>query len=733
MQVRMILAGLCAGALAGCSAGGVGGHGPSIQAAAKAETSVQPAPVRYAAAGTVDAPDNGSLVQLDRDTQPVRRGASTWYPVSLSERHALRAIASGQLVVDVPGEAPVRLQYDRHVEHADGNWTWIGHVAGEAGREAILTFGPKAAFATIPDGAGSLQLTMARGRPWLVKSGAGAAPMGTLDNDVLVPSVSMVSRAGAAVARVAGLTARQPATPEYVRGITPARDVQPASLGPKPATNLFHGTVSPEYVRGVSVRPDQAVATTEPVDIVIGYTTGFADRLGGQSQALTRLNYMVDVANQAYANSQVAGRLRLVRAVQVNYPDATVNRTALMELTGVQCTSNTNGAHHLPDSSLNCTSVGQPSSLAPLIQARNAYGGDIVALVRKFEYPENQSCGISWMLGGGQVGIGAPDADYAFSVISDSSGATFPDSGNICRDETLAHETGHTFGLQHDRVTAAGSDDTNGDGNLLDPQEYGSLPYAFGYRTDSAGGNFYTIMTPRQSGQTGYRVFSNPRVTFCGGKPCGVADSEDNARALDVNMPLVAAFRQQVVNFTDVPSTYWAYDAIIRLYAAGVTGGCNTNPMMFCPTATVTRDQMAVFLLRGIHGGGYNPPVATTSRYQDVPPGFWALSWIEELSNESLSGGCSAIPPKFCPASPVNRDQMAVFLLRAKYGANFVPPPATGVFTDVPTTYWAAPWIEKLAADGITGGCSTSPKKFCPGSAVTRDQMAVFLVRTFNL
>jgi hypothetical protein len=55
------------------------------------------------------------------------------------------------------------------------------------------------------------------------------------------------------------------------------------------------------------------------------------------------------------------------------------------------------------------------------------------------------------------------------------------------------------------------------------------------------------------------------------------------------------------------------------------------------------------------------------------------------------------------------------------------------VFEDVPTDHWAAAWIERLAAEGITAGCSTSPLLYCPATPVTRDQMAVFLVRTFNL
>ena len=74
---------------------------------------------------------------------------------------------------------------------------------------------------------------------------------------------------------------------------------------------------------------------------------------------------------------------------------------------------------------------------------------------------------------------------------------------------------------------------------------------------------------------------------------------------------------------------------------------------------------------------------------------------------------------------------MAVFLLRAKHGSAYSPPAASGVFGDVPTDHWAAPWIEQLAAEGITAGCGSG--NYCPATPVTRDQMAVFLVRTFNL
>jgi len=291
-----------------------------------------------------------------------------------------------------------------------------------------------------------------------------------------------------------------------------------------------------------------AAGTTAPatVDLVVGYTPAFATRLGGQSQALTRLNFMVDVANQAYANSQVTGTLRLVHAMQVNYPDATSNRSALLELSGVQCTTVPSGQMHLPDRDVNCTTVGAPAALQPLLQAREQYRADLVSLVRILQVPENESCGVAWLLGGGQHAIDANSAAFGMSVISDTSGSVFNDNGNTCRDETLAHELGHNMGLAHDRAAAAGTDDSNSDGNVLDPNEFGRYPYSFGYSTAADAGNFYTMMSIRQGTQVGIRVFSNPRVSICAGLPCGVANEEDNARTLEQTMPVIASFRTPV-------------------------------------------------------------------------------------------------------------------------------------------------------------------------------------------
>jgi Zn-dependent metalloprotease len=187
--------------------------------------------------------------------------------------------------------------------------------------------------------------------------------------------------------------------------------------------------------------------------------------------------------------------------------------------------------------------------------------------------------------------------------------------------------------------------------------------------------------------------------------------------------------------FIDVPDDYWAYQWIEALYDSGITSGCITDPPLYCPEATVTRSQMAIFLERGMRGSGYSPPPASGTSFDDVPASHWAAAWIEQLATDGITGGCSASPPLYCPESSVTRAQMAIFLERAMHWPTpFTPPPASGtVFNDVPVDHWAASWIEQLAADGIAEGCSASPPMYCPESPVTRAQMAVFLVRTFNL
>jgi len=123
--------------------------------------------------------------------------------------------------------------------------------------------------------------------------------------------------------------------------------------------------------------------------------------------------------------------------------------------------------------------------------------------------------------------------------------------------------------------------------------------------------------------------------------------------------------------FNDDNSTIFE-DQINRLAAAGITGGCNppanTN---FCPSKTVTREQMAAFLVRAYNLGGST----SDNPFNDDDSSIFEDE-IEKLRAAGITRGCN--PPvndRFCPQQTVRRDAMASFLGRAE-GLRPIDPPA---------------------------------------------------------
>jgi hypothetical protein len=113
--------------------------------------------------------------------------------------------------------------------------------------------------------------------------------------------------------------------------------------------------------------------------------------------------------------------------------------------------------------------------------------------------------------------------------------------------------------------------------------------------------------------------------------------------------------------FTDDESSIFEAD-IEKLAAAGVTRGCNP-PLndRFCPDESVTRGQMAAFLVRAL---GYTAGVGSDQFSDDDGSIFEAD--VERLAEAGVTKGCN--PPtndRFCPDAPVTRAQMAAFLHRA--------------------------------------------------------------------
>jgi hypothetical protein len=110
--------------------------------------------------------------------------------------------------------------------------------------------------------------------------------------------------------------------------------------------------------------------------------------------------------------------------------------------------------------------------------------------------------------------------------------------------------------------------------------------------------------------------------------------------------------------FNDVPVSSPYCRWIRELSNRGVTAGCTAGN--YCPTAAVTREQMAVFLLRTREGSAYTPPACTTATFTDVPCSSGFSRWVYELVRRGIASGCGG--SNFCPTSPNTRAQMAVFL-----------------------------------------------------------------------
>lgn len=471
--------------LAGCSAKGPNSDFAELRGAAATKSAAGQLPKlqlgRTAAKSIANAPDRGALMSYQNKGAPTKReGAFTFYPVAISEDHALKAVATGEMSLPMPDGSQVKLKYERHDESVDGNWTWIGRVVGgDPQQEAIITFGEKAVFASIPqaNGAPPLSIQTRDGALFAVQTDPSKVKSPNKGhNDMLVPAAAALRKAAAAQVQ-AGAKVSQGAI---------------AQAAPPTSANT--------------------------VDVAIGYTAAYRAVYGSQSAATTRLTFLIQVGNQGYSNSVINGYLRLVNATEVAYTETNSNQTALHELTGSNGSAPSN--------------VAIPAALVPLRTARDQNGADIAILVRDFQQPEQQGCGIAWLIGADQQEIvPASDAQWAYAVVSDGDDTGTDGHSYYCAPETLVHEASHLMGSAHDVANA-----TNATGRY---------PYSYGYKTTN--GNFFTIMAYGDDGQTPYRVFSNPNITTCGGFACGVANQADNARSLNQTIPVVAQFRQTVV------------------------------------------------------------------------------------------------------------------------------------------------------------------------------------------
>jgi hypothetical protein len=145
---------------------------------------------------------------------------------------------------------------------------------------------------------------------------------------------------------------------------------------------------------------------------------------------------------------------------------------------------------------------------------------------------------------------------------------------------------------------------------------------------------------------------------------------------------------------------------------------------------------MAVYISRTLAGGDENiPDPAEDPGFTDVESEHWAYRHIVYAVGASIVEGYPE--GDYRPGAVVTRDQMAVYVARSMVDptgeeglVGYAPPPAP-TFPDVPEDHWAHVHTEYCAEHGVVAGFDDG--RYRPELPVTRDQMAAYIARAFEL
>jgi hypothetical protein len=230
-----------------------------------------------------------------------------------------------------------------------------------------------------------------------------------------------------------------------------------------------------------------------------------------------------------------------------------------------------------------------------------------------------------------------------------------------------------------------------------------------------------TYTAPANAGDSDLIITLTVNATCDGPSPLGDSD----ATTLSVTGPLL---------FLDVPPDHWAYDEIMACARCDIVSGYPDH--YYHPEWPVSRDQMAAYVSRAVAGGDEAVPGGPDeATFPDVPADHWAYRYVEYAVARSIVQGYG--DGNYHPDWTLTRGQMSVFMARAiadptgEEGLAGYDPPDTPTYDDVPSDYWCYRHVEYLAARGVVLGYPDGG--YAPTAQVTRDQMAVYIARAFDL
>jgi hypothetical protein len=230
---------------------------------------------------------------------------------------------------------------------------------------------------------------------------------------------------------------------------------------------------------------DAAVAGDPPgrIDVMILYTPQARSAAGGVSQIEAAIQNAVDLANTAFADSDVFTRFNLVHTAQANY-------------------------NHYGNMYDDLDWLRYDPTVASL---RNTHAADLVSLIVESSY----YCGLGYVMRN-------PSPSFEASAFQVTARSCIP-------NHTWAHEHGHNMGMEHDPANGA-------------HPSVASYPWSFGH---FVSGEFRTVMSySNQCSPFCPRVgrFSNPAISF-NGFPTGISNERDNHRTSNLTDDIVANFR----------------------------------------------------------------------------------------------------------------------------------------------------------------------------------------------